>query len=161
MTLCARRGSHILHGWGTVCLYCFRYNISKEVERFDIGLNFHNATYPGETLLETHLLHSEQSESDSHWDWEILCLVERIGGCAKGLKVVIRGKILFWICLSTSHCPHLVMVFLGRVIQGWNYFWFQRFCVLCFDICTPSLFSPSPLLECKFQNKTCTEPLTQ
>ena len=26
-----------------------------------------------------------------------------------------------------------------------RYLWCQKFCVLCFDFCTPSLFSPSPL----------------
>ena len=44
-------------------------------------------------------------------------------------------------------------------LLGWRYFWGRRFCVLCFEICTPSLFSPSPPWQ--FQNKTRTEPLTQ
>ena len=40
----------------------------------------------------------------------------------------------------------------------WSSFLGQRLCVLCVEICTPSLLSP---LEGKFQNKTSTEPMTQ
>ena len=51
----------------------------------------------------------------------------------------------------------------SRNVHCLKYFLGQRFCVLCSEIWFPFLFSPSPLspLECRFQNKTCTEPLTQ
>ena len=38
-------------------------------------------------------------------------------------------------------------------IQGQSYFLGQRFCVLCFEICIPSLFSPSPLCGANFKIK--------
>ena len=36
-------------------------------------------------------------------------------------------------------------------------FWYEKFCVLCFEICTPSLLSSGVQIS----NKTCTEPFTQ
>ena len=38
-------------------------------------------------------------------------------------------------------------------VQGWSYFLGRRFCVLCFEICISSLFSPSPLCSAKFKTK--------
>ena len=37
--------------------------------------------------------------------------------------------------------------------QGSRYFLGQRFCVLYFEICIPSLFSPSPLWSANFKTK--------
>ena len=89
----------------------------------------------------------------------------------------------FWVCLEIQRFEYgkvledvLFLYFLSQFRRSalnyfnltrrliyradWRYLC-QRFCVLSFEIWIPSLFYTCTLPECKFQNKTCTEPLTQ
>ena len=59
---------------------------------------------------------------------------------------------------ATVHKGHFVLFLypcflLTRLLQGSRYFLGQMFCVLCLEICTPSLFSPSSLCGASFKTK--------
>ena len=52
------------------------------------------------------------------------------------------------------HCTIIYHVNMSCMeIQGRRSFLGQIFCVLCFEICIPSLFSPSPLCSANFKTK--------
>ena len=94
----------------------------------------------------------------------------------KGYPIGVRGRNILWIpCLELSYL-HLAggagnwLTFrrpraaqeckvwvrssssLSLWIQGWRYLLGERFCVVCFEICAPSLFSFS-LLSANFKTK--------
>ena len=73
--------------------------------------------------------------------------------------------IKMWLHLSKIFCVHVhkgKTMFATKILtnpkvkctyRGRSNLWCQRFSVLCFEICTPSLFSPSPFCGANFKTK--------